>query len=285
MTKSNHRDFKKIKQTLLFCFLIVLSILFISPVIIVLINSFKTNTGIGVSLFSIPYGDFFAKFDNYIVGLTFGNYPFLQAFLNSVIVTITSTILILFCTSMSAWYIARVSSKFTKLIYNLCIFSMVVPFQMVMYTLSKTADIFNLNTPFSISIIYLGFGAGLAIFMFTGFIKSIPIEIEEAAAIDGCSPLQTFFKIVLPICKPMFISVALLEIIWIWNDYLLPYLVLDRTKYMTIPVHLQYLQGSYGHVDLGATMAIIVMCLIPIVIIYVLWQKHIIKGMIDGAVK
>jgi raffinose/stachyose/melibiose transport system permease protein len=186
---------------------------------------------------------------------------------------------------MSSWYIARVGSKFMKLIYNLCIFSMIVPFQMVMYTLSKTADMFNFNTPFSISIIYLGFGAGLAIFMFTGFIKSIPIEIEEAAAIDGCNPLQTFFKVVLPICKPMFISVAILEIMWIWNDYLLPYLVLDRTKYMTIPVHIQYLQGSYGQVDLGATMAIITMCLIPIVIIYIVWQKHIIKGMIDGAVK
>jgi raffinose/stachyose/melibiose transport system permease protein len=259
--------------------------LFIAPVLIVLINSFKTNTGMGVSFFSIPSGEFFAGIDNYVVGLTFGNYPFIKAFMNSVIVTITSTVLILFCTSMAAWYIARVGSKFTKLIYNLCIFSMIVPFQMVMYTLSKTADMFNFNTPFSISIIYLGFGAGLAIFMFTGFIKSIPIEIEEAAAIDGCNPLQTFFKVVLPICKPMFISVAILEIMWIWNDYLLPYLVLDRTKYMTIPVHIQYLQGSYGQVDLGATMAIITMCLIPIVIIYIVWQKHIIKGMIDGAVK
>lgn len=162
---------------------------------------------------------------------------------------------------------------------------MVVPFQMVMYTLSKTADMFNLNSPYTICIVYLGFGAGLAIFMFSGFVKSIPYEIEEAAAIDGCSPLQTYFKIVLPICKPMFISVAILEIMWIWNDYLLPYLVLDRTKYMTIPVHVQYLQGSYGHVDLGATMAIIMMCLIPIIIIYIIWQKHIIKGMIDGAVK
>ena len=144
---------------------------------------------------------------------------------------------------------------------------------------------FNLNSPYTICVVYLGFGAGLAIFMFSGFVKSIPYEIEEAAAIDGCSPLQTYFKIVLPICKPMFISVAILEIMWIWNDYLLPYLVLDRTKYMTIPVHVQYLQGSYGHVDLGATMAIIMMCLIPIIIIYIIWQKHIIKGMIDGAVK
>ena len=281
----NYRKREKVKNTFLLIVLIIVAALFIAPVLIVLINSFKTNTGMGVSFFSIPTGEFFAGIDNYIVGLTFGNYPFIKAFLNSVIVTITSTVLILICTSMSSWYIARVGSKFMKLIYNLCIFSMIVPFQMVMYTLSKTADMFNFNTPFSISIIYLGFGAGLAIFMFTGFIKSIPIEIEEAAAIDGCNPLQTFFMVVLPICKPMFISVAILEIMWIWNDYLLPYLVLDRTKYMTIPVHIQYLQGSYGQVDLGATMAIIMMCLIPIVILYIVWQKHIIKGMIDGAVK
>ena len=277
----NYRKREKVKNTFLLIVLIIVATLFIAPVLIVLINSFKTNTGMGVSFFSIPTGEFFAGIDNYIVGLTFGNYPFIKAFLNSVIVTISSTALILICTSMSSWYIARVGSKFMKLIYNLCIFSMIVPFQMVMYTLSKTADMFNFNTPFSISIIYLGFGAGLAIFMFTGFIKSIPIEIEEAAAIDGCNPLQTFFMVVLPICKPMFISVAILEIMWIWNDYLLPYLVLDRTKYMTIPVHIQYLQGSYGQVDLGATMAIIMMCLIPIVILYIVWQKH----MIDGAVK
>ena len=283
--RHNYKRSRKIKSNILFVVLIIVAVLFIAPVLIVFMNSFKTNTGIGVSLFSIPKEQFFAGFNNYIEGLTFGNYPFLKAFMNSVIVTITSTILILLCTSMSAWYIARVGSRFTRIIYNLCIFSMVVPFQMVMYTLSKTADIFNFNTPISISIIYLGFGAGLAIFMFSGFVKSIPIEIEEAAAIDGCNPLQTYFRVVLPICKPMFISVAILEIMWIWNDYLLPYLVLDRTKYMTIPVHIQYLQGSYGQVDLGATMAIIVMCLIPIVVIYILWQKHIIKGMIDGAVK
>ena len=281
----NYRKREKVKNTFLLIVLIIVATLFIAPVLIVLVNSFKTNTGMGVSFFSIPTGEFFAGIDNYIVGFTFGNYPFIKAFLNSVIVTISSTALILICTSMSSWYIARVGSKFMKLIYNLCIFSMIVPFQMVMYTLSKTADMFNFNTPFSISIIYLGFGAGLAIFMFTGFIKSIPIEIEEAAAIDGCNPLQTFFMVVLPLCKPMFISVSILEIMWIWNDYLLPYLVLDRTKYMTIPVHIQYLQGSYGQVDLGATMAIIMMCLIPIVILYIVWQKHIIKGMIDGAVK
>ena len=283
--RKNYRRSEKIKNTLLFVVLVIVAAIFITPIVIVFMNSFKTNTGMGVSLFAIPSGEYFAGFDNYLVGLTFGHYPFIEAFMNSIIITVTSTALILLCTSMSAWYIARVGSKFTKIVYNLCIFSMVVPFQMVMYTLSKTADIFNFNSPYTICIIYLGFGAGLAIFMFTGFVKSIPIEIEEAAAIDGCSPIQTFFRIVLPICKPMFISVAILEIMWIWNDYLLPYLVLDKTKYMTIPVHIQYLQGSYGQVDLGATMAIIVMCLIPIVLIYVLWQKHIIKGMIDGAVK
>ena len=276
---------RKIKERILFVVLVIVAILFIAPVLIVFMNSFKTNTGIGVSLFSIPKAEHFAGFDNYMTGLTFGNYPFFKAFLYSVIITVTSTLLILFCTSMAAWYINRVGSLFSKIIYYLCIFSMVVPFQMVMYTLSKTADMFNLNSPYTICVVYLGFGAGLAIFMFSGFVKSIPYEIEEAAAIDGCSPLQTYFKIVLPICKPMFISVAILEIMWIWNDYLLPYLVLDRTKYMTIPVHVQYLQGSYGHVDLGATMAIIMMCLIPIIIIYIIWQKHIIKGMIDGAVK
>lgn len=276
---------RKIKERILFVVLVIVAILFIAPVLIVFMNSFKTNTGIGVSLFSIPKAEYFAGFDNYMTGLTFGNYPFFKAFFYSVVITVTSTLLILFCTSMAAWYINRVGSLFSKIIYYLCIFSMVVPFQMVMYTLSKTADMFNLNSPYTICVVYLGFGAGLAIFMFSGFVKSIPYEIEEAAAIDGCSPLQTYFKIVLPICKPMFISVAILEIMWIWNDYLLPYLVLDRTKYMTIPVHVQYLQGSYGHVDLGATMAIIMMCLIPIIIIYIIWQKHIIKGMIDGAVK
>lgn len=276
---------RKIKERILFVVLVIVAILFIAPVLIVFMNSFKTNTGIGVSLFSIPKAEYFAGFDNYMTGLTFGNYPFFKAFFYSVVITVTSTLLILFCTSMAAWYINRVGTLFSKIIYYLCIFSMVVPFQMVMYTLSKTADMFNLNSPYTICIVYLGFGAGLAIFMFSGFVKSIPYEIEEAAAIDGCSPLQTYFKIVLPICKPMFISVAILEIMWIWNDYLLPYLVLDRTKYMTIPVHVQYLQGSYGHVDLGATMAIIMMCLIPIIIIYIIWQKHIIKGMIDGAVK
>jgi raffinose/stachyose/melibiose transport system permease protein len=200
-------------------------------------------------------------------------------------ITISSVLLILLATSMAAWYIVRVNNRFTKLIYYLCIFSMVVPFQMVMFTLSKTADTLFLNNPFTISILYLGFGAGMAIFLFSGFMKSIPIEIEEAAAIDGCNPVQMFFKVIMPICKPIYISVAILEIMWIWNDYLLPYLTLDRTRFRTIPIHIQYLQGSYGTVDLGATMAIIMLTLIPIIIIYILFQKHIIKGVVDGAVK
>ena len=217
--------------------------------------------------------------------MTFGNYPFYNSVLYSVIITILSTFLILLFTSMAAWYIARVNSKICKAIYYLCVFSMVVPFQMVMFTLSKTADKLHLNTPWSIPIVYLGFGAGLAIFMFVGFVKSIPLEIEEAAAIDGCGPLRTFFMVVLPMLKPTLISVGILEIMWVWNDYLLPYLVLDNTKYKTIPIHIQYLQGSYGHVDLGAVMALITLSIIPIVIFYITCQKHIISGITAGAVK
>ncbi len=186
---------------------------------------------------------------------------------------------------MAAWYIARVDSKFCKILYTLCIFSMVVPFQMVMFTLSKTADTLKLNTPFTIPIVYLGFGAGLAIFMFVGFVKSIPLEIEEAAAIDGCGPIRTFFLVVLPMLKPTLISVGILEIMWVWNDYLLPYLVLDINQYRTIPIQIQYLKGSYGTVDLGATMAIILMAIIPVIVFYLSCQKYIIKGVAAGAVK
>ena len=196
-----------------------------------------------------------------------------------------STALILLCTSMAAWYIARVDSKFCRMVYYLCIFSMVVPFQMVMFTLSKTADTLKLNTPWTIPIIYLGFGAGLAIFMFVGFVKSIPLEIEEAAAIDGCGPLRTYFSVVLPMLRPTMISVGILEIMWVWNDYLLPYLVLDRTEYMTIPIVIQHLKGSYGQVDMGATMALILLSILPVIIFYLCCQKHIIKGVAAGAVK
>ena len=281
MKKTN----KNISNLVVFSLLVIVAALFVIPVILVFMNSVKSNYGISVSMFSFPSKDTFVGFSNYIKGFTFGSYSFWLSFLYSIIITISSVILILFATSMAAWYILRINNKITKIIYYLCIFSMVVPFQMVMFTLSKTADTLGLNNPFTISIIYLGFGAGLGIFLFTGFMKSIPYEIEEAAAIDGCSPIQMFFGVIMPICKPIYVSVAILEIMWIWNDYLLPYLTLDRTKYRTIPIHVQYLQGSYGTVDMGATMAIIVMCLLPIIIIYVLFQKHIIKGVVDGAVK
>ena len=205
--------------------------------------------------------------------------------LYSVVITILSTALILLCTSMAAWYIARVNSLFCKALYFLCVFSMVVPFQMVMFTLSKTANTLHLNTPWTIPIIYLGFGAGLAIFMFVGFVKSIPLEIEEAAAIDGCGPLRTYFSVVVPMLKPTMVSVGILEIMWVWNDFLLPYLVLDKNLYRTIPIHIQYLKGSYGTVDLGATMALILLSIIPVIVFYLTCQKHIIAGVAAGAVK
>ena len=249
------------------------------------INSFKLNTYVKTDTFALPNAESFAGWANFIKGLTFGNYPFLKSAGYSLFITIVSTALILLCTSMAAWYIARVDSKFCRMVYYLCVFSMVVPFQMVMFTLSKTADTLKLNTPWTIPIIYLGFGAGLAIFMFVGFVKSIPLEIEEAAAIDGCGPLRTYFSVVLPMLRPTMISVGILEIMWVWNDYLLPYLVLDRTKYMTIPIHIQYLKGSYGTVDLGATMALILLSIIPVIVFYLLCQKYIIKGVAAGAVK
>ena len=265
--------------------LIILSIAWIAPVVIVVMNSFKTSLSVGSNPFSLPTAETFVGFDNYVTGMTFGNYPFYKSALFSLIITVTSVFLILLCTSMSAWYVQRVDSIFCKIVYYLCVFSMVVPFQMVMYTLANTADFLELNNPFTICIIYLGFGAGLAIFMFSGFVKSIPLELEEAALMDGCTPVQTFFRIILPIMKPTYISVGILEVMWVWNDYLLPYLVLDGTKYKTIPIHIQYLQGSYGKVDYGATMAVIVLCLIPIVVLYAFGQKYIIKGVLSGAVK
>ena len=263
----------------------LIAILWVYPVVLVLVNSFKLNTYVKTNTFALPFGEMSAGFSNFVKGVTFGNYPFFKSALYSVVITIVSTALILICTAMTGWYIARVDSKFCRIMYLLCVFSMVVPFQMVMFTLSKTADILKLNTPWTIPIIYLGFGAGLAIFMFVGFVKSVPREIEEAAAIDGCGPVRTFFHIVLPILKPTLISVGILEIMWIWNDYLLPYLVLDRTKYMTIPIHIQYLKGSYGTVDLGATMALILMSIIPVIVFYLTCQKHIIRGVAAGAVK
>ena len=276
---------KKHGKTILTIILAVVCILYVLPVLLVAMNSFKLNTFVKTDTFAWPGGEMSAGFDNFIKGMTFGNYPFWKSVVFSTVITLLSTFLILLCTSMAAWYIARVNSLFCRIVYFLCVFSMVVPFQMVMFTLSKTADTLHLNTPWTIPVIYLGFGAGLAVFMFTGFVKSIPLEIEEAAAIDGCGPLRTFFCVVVPMLKPTLISVGILEIMWVWNDYLLPYLVLDRTKYMTIPIHIQYLKGSYGTVDLGATMALILLSIIPVIVFYLTCQKHIIKGVAAGAVK
>ncbi len=269
----------------LFVFFILLSLFWLFPIFEVVINSFKENAFVNLDPFALPTAESFVGLANYIKGLTFGNYPFVKAAGYSLLITVVSVALILVLCAMSAWYIARVNSTMSKIFYYLCLFSMIVPFQMVMFTLTFTADKLNLNTPWTIPVVYLGFGAGLAIFMFLGFIKGLPLEIEEAAAIDGCGPLQTFFLVVLPMLKPTLISVGILELMWVWNDYLLPYLVLDRTKFMTIPILVQYLKGSYGTVDLGATMAVIMMSIIPIIVVYVFCQKHIIKGVAAGAVK
>ena len=272
-------------KTILTVILSVICVIYVLPVVAVLINSFKLNTFVKTDTFALPTGEMWAGMDNFIKGMTFGNYPFWNSVKYSVVITVLSTALILIGTSMAAWYIARVDSPFCKALYFLCVFSMVVPFQMVMFTLSNTADQLKLNTPWTIPVVYLGFGAGLAIFMFVGFVKSIPLEIEEAAAIDGCGPVRTFFLVVVPMLKPTMISVGILELMWVWNDYLLPYLVLDLEKYRTITIHIQYLKGSYGTVDLGATMALILLAIIPVIIFYLTCQKHIIKGVAAGAVK
>ena len=272
-------------KTILTVILSVICVIYVLPVVAVLINSFKLNTFVKTDTFALPTGEMWAGMDNFIKGMTFGNYPFWNSVKYSVVITVLSTALILIGTSMAAWYIARVDSPFCKALYFLCVFSMVVPFQMVMFTLSNTADQLKLNTPWTIPVVYLGFGAGLAIFMFVGFVKSIPLEIEEAAAIDGCGPVRTFFLVVVPMLKPTMISVGILEIMWVWNDYLLPSLVLNITKYRTITIHIQYLKGSYGTVDLGATMALILLSIIPVIVFYLTCQKHIIKGVAAGAVK
>lgn len=276
---------EKLGKTILTVLMSVISIIYVLPVVSVLINSFKLNTFVKTDTFGWPTAESFAKFDNFITGMTFGNYPFVKSVLYSVVITLLSTALILLFTSMAAWYINRRDSWFCRLVYYLCVFSMVVPFQMVMFTLSKTADRLQLNTPWTIPVVYLGFGAGLAIFMFSGFVKSIPLGIEEAAAIDGCGPVRTFFEIVMPMMSPTMVSVGILELMWVWNDYLLPYLVLDINEYRTIPIHIQYLKGSYGTVDLGATMALILLSIIPVIIFYLSCQKYIIKGVASGAVK
>ena len=261
----------------------IISVLYVAPLLIVLMNSFKRKAYINREPFSLPDDKSFAGTDNYTAGIE--KTEFFNAFLCSLVITVLSVLLIILCTSMCAWYITRVRNVFTRLIYFLFVFSMVVPFQMVMFTLSKTADFLRLNNPIGIALVYLGFGAGLAVFIFSGFIKSVPVEIEEAAAIDGCGPVRAFFTVIIPILKPTLISVTILQTMWIWNDFLLPYLVLDRKRFSTIPIAVQYLRGGYGAVDMGAMMAVLVLSIIPILVFYFLCQKYIVKGVISGAVK
>ncbi len=275
---------KKIADVLLIVVMLVLAVSFLYPIFLILFNSLKEETSISTNtVFQLPTAETFAGLENYWNAVT--SKGFFVSFGYSLVITITSAVAIcLFC-SMCAWFITRVQNKWTSAVYYLCVFSMVVPFQMVMYTLSKTADTLKLNTPWNIWVIYLGFGAGLAVFMFTGFMKSIPLEVEEAAMIDGCNPIQTFFRIVFPMLRPTMVSVGILEAMWVWNDYLLPTLVLDIKKYRTIPMLIQYFKGSFGKVEMGPMMAAIMLTIIPIVIVYLVGQKHIIKGVAAGAVK
>ena len=260
-----------------------LCIVYVLPIVVVLMNSFKKKSYISLEPFQLPNETTLTGLDNYTAAID--QYGFLDAVGWTVFITVGSVLVILICTSMCAWYITRVKTRVTKAIYILCVFSMVVPFQMVMFTLSLVTDRLGLGTPWGLIIIYLGFGAGLAVFMFCGFVKSIPIEIEEAAMIDGCSPIRTFFSVVLPIMKPTYVSVGILETMWIWNDFLLPYLTLDLKKYKTISIVIQYMKGSYGRVDMGAIMAALIMAVIPVIVFYLSCQKYIIKGVAAGAVK
>lgn len=275
---------KKVKHgafwTLLFS---VISVLYVSPILIVLINSFKKKAYINKYPFRLPQGKSFVGLENYISGME--KIEFFKSFGYTLFITVGSVAVIVICTSMCAWYLSRVKNKVTSGIYYLCLFSMIVPFQMVMFTLSKIADTLHLGNPVGIILVYLGFGAGLAVFMFCGFVKAIPLEIEEAAMIDGCNPVQIFFRVVLPILKPTYISVSILQAMWIWNDYLLPSLVLDLRKYKTLSISIQYLKGGYGSVDMGAMMAMLVLAIIPIIIFYLICQRHIIEGVVAGAVK
>lgn len=268
---------KKVKHGGIFTAIFsIISIGYIFPIMLVFINSFKKKAYISRKPFDIPNGKMYVGLENYVRGIKQAN--FFEGAKWSTVITVGSVFLIILCTSMCAWYIVRVKNALTKAIYYLCLFAMIVPFQMEMFTLSKLANSLGLNTPWGLWIIYLGFGAGLSVFMFTGFVKSIPIEIEEAAMIDGCNPLQTFFGVVLPVLKPTCVTVAILQTMWIWNDYLLPYLVLNLKKYITIPIAVQYLKGGYGSVDMGAMMGVLVLAIIPIIIFYLFCQRYIIEG-------
>ena len=275
---------KRASNTIIFIILCALVVVFLYPIIIIVINSFKGKFFISENPFALPTAQTFSGLTNYISGLE--RTGFFSAMGWSFFITILSVAVIIFFTSMTAYYITRVKSKGTNVLYYLFVFSMIVPFQMVMFPMVKLADVLSLNNPLGMVALYLGFGAGLSVFMFSGFIKSIPLEIEEAAMIDGCNPLQTYFYIVLPILKPTAITVAILNAMWIWNDYLLPYLVIGlSTKYKTIPVVIQMLVGSNGNRDMGAMMAMLVLAIIPIVVFYLACQKHIIEGVVAGAVK
>ncbi|WP_019637089.1 carbohydrate ABC transporter permease [Paenibacillus fonticola] len=267
---------------LIFLILFLLAVAFISPILIVLMNSFKGKFFISDTPFLLPNSETFSGLSNYTSGIA--KTDFISAFGMSLFITVFSVAVIVLLTSMTAWYITRVKTKFNQLLYYIFVFSMIVPFQMVMFTMTKTANVLNLDNPVGIILIYLGFGSGLSVFLFSGFVKSIPIEIEEAVMIDGCNPAQSFFKVVLPILKPIAITVAILNVMWVWNDYLLPDLVIG-SEFKTIPIAIQYLKGGYGSIDMGAMMAMLVLAIVPIVIFYLLCQKYIIEGVVAGAVK
>ncbi len=273
---------RKTSDIIIFILLTLLAIVFLAPIFIVLMNSFKGKFFISDAPFAFPSKQTFVNIENYTSGIEKTN--FLSASGWSLFITVFSVIGIVLLTAMTAWYITRVKSKFSNLLYYLFVFSMIVPFQMVMFTMTKVANVLCLDNPFGIIVIYVGFGAGLSVFMFCGFVKSVPIEIEEAAMMDGCNPIRTYFSIVLPILKPISVTVAILNVMWIWNDYLLPYLVIG-SDYKTIPIAIQYLKGGYGSIDMGAMMAMLVLAIIPIVLFYLLCQKHIIEGVTSGAVK
>lgn len=274
---------KRAKNTCLTILFSIISILWVCPIVLVVMNSFKKKAYISRRPFAIPSGKMYVGLANYINGIK--KTSFFQAFGWTLFITVGSVLVIIICTSMCAWYISRVKNAATTTFYYMCLFSMIVPFQMVMFPLSKIADMLKLNTPWGLIVVYLGFGAGLAVFMFTGFVKSIPLEIEEASMIDGCTPLQTFFKVVLPVMKPTCVTVAILQAMWIWNDYLLPYLILDMKRFKTISIAIQYLRGGYGSIDLGAMMGVLVLAIIPIIVFYLFCQRYIIEGVVAGAVK
>ncbi|MCA0253213.1 MAG: carbohydrate ABC transporter permease [Actinobacteria bacterium] len=264
-------------------FFALLCVAYLFPIALVVVNSFKGKVYIASEPFALPNAETFVGLDNYVRGIELSG--FLEAFVWSLVITVGATALILLGTSMTAWWIVRVNNGFAKSLLGAFLLNLVVPFQMVMFTLAWVTDRLGLSNPFGLWVIYLGFGAGLAVFIFTGFVKGIPIELDEAALIDGCGPVRTFFQVILPVMKPSLITVAILEVMWLWNDYLLPYLSMDIKKYKTIPIAVQYLKGGYGSVDMGAMMGVLVLAMIPVVAFYLLSQKHIIKGVVAGAVK